>query len=119
MRSWHPIPVTELDNPRLKGEHHELHVMWSVIIHGYKGYSRHQETLRWKNHLPALVARHNQIEAEMKKRGMNPHSPLYDLTMHRVILDESTTIEWPDVIEPLDIMRAKLAAKQAQDADVK
>lgn len=58
------------------GEHRELHAMWVVITEKKKGYSLHPETLRWKNKLRAMYARHEELVNEMTKRGYNHNSPL-------------------------------------------
>lgn len=102
MRIWHPIPCSELDRQRLLGEHRELHCIYTVLTQGKKGYSRHPETLRWRGHLPALVARHNEQVEEMQARGWNHHSPL---TAPR------GSVEWPGTWEPLETMQAKLREK--------
>jgi hypothetical protein len=58
------------------GEHRELHAIWSVIVNGKKGYSRHPETLRWKGKLKALYGRHEALVVEMRSRGYQHRSPL-------------------------------------------
>jgi hypothetical protein len=50
--------------------------MWSVIVNGLKGYSRHPETLKWKGDLPGLIRRHREQVAEMERRGYRHGSPL-------------------------------------------
>lgn len=106
MRSWYPILPCELDNKRLLGEHLELHTMFSVIKNNKKGYSRHPETLRWKEHLPALIKRHDDIVVEMKIRGFKHLSPI------NKTIDRYEDIVWPDTIEPLEVMKDKLNNKQ-------
>jgi hypothetical protein len=75
MRIW-DLPVSKLCSPHLLGEHAELHAMWSVITGRKKGYARHPETLRWKGKLRALYGVHEEIAAEMARRGFNHKSPL-------------------------------------------
>jgi len=94
-----------LDNKRLLGEHVEIHTIYSVIVNGYEGYSKHPEVLRWRDHLGALWRRHATVAAEMQMRGMRHKSPLARLS--------AAMDDWPDVIEPVTIMQGKLAAKLA------
>ncbi len=105
MRSWYPIPAKELDNKRLLGEHLELHTMNSVIMKNLKGYSRHPETLRWKNHTKFMKVRHDEIEQEMRNRGMKPKSPL--------TYKETDCELPPKLIESLESMKNKLVIKQS------
>jgi len=60
----------------LLGEHRELHCIWVVLTEGKKGYSRHPETLRWRGRLKALYLRHEELVAEMERRGYRHKSPL-------------------------------------------
>jgi hypothetical protein len=60
----------------LLGEHRELHAIWSVLVNGKKGYSRHPETLRWKGKLKALFGQHEALVSEMATRGYRHRSPL-------------------------------------------
>ena len=117
MRSWHPIPPSALDRRRLLGEHNELHAMRTVLVRlrawlaapvGKRpGYSSHPEVVRWYDHEGALRARHDAVVAEMLARGYRHESPLE--------LDGG--LYWPDVVEPVEVMRAKLAAKIAAPVD--
>jgi hypothetical protein len=75
MRIW-DLPVRKLCTPHLLGEHAELHAMWSVITGKKKGYVAHPETLRWKGKLRALYKVHEDIAAEMARRGFSHKSPL-------------------------------------------
>ena len=75
VRIW-CVPVTELDRQHLLGEHKELHVIWSVIVNNKKGYSRHPETLRFKNRLGELASRHTEQVLVMQDRGYRHNSPL-------------------------------------------
>jgi hypothetical protein len=104
MRIWHPIPPLCLDDRRLLGEHNELHCIWTVLTEGRKGYRNHPETKRWETHLPALARRHEMLVAEMRRRGWTGHkSPIY--------MTPSQITVWPKPIEPITVMRAKLADK--------
>ena len=75
MRVW-DIHPGYLNRQSLLGEHREIHAVFTVLSEGKKGYSRHPETLRWQEHLPALRLRHEQVVAEMLVRGFNHLSPL-------------------------------------------
>ncbi|WP_316505752.1 pyrimidine dimer DNA glycosylase/endonuclease V [Nitrosopumilus sp.] len=75
MRIW-DISPSKLCRNHLLGEHRELHAMWVVITENKKGYSLHPETLRWKGKLKAMYLRHEELVAEMTKRGYNHRSPL-------------------------------------------
>jgi pyrimidine dimer DNA glycosylase len=75
MRVW-DIPVRDLCDRHLLGEHAELHAVWNIITGGKKGYSAHPETLRWQGRLRALYSRHEEEAGEMKKRGFRHGSIL-------------------------------------------
>lgn len=77
MRIW-DLPVHELDDQHLLGEHAELHALWSILHRGGGGsYANHPETRRWRGHRPALWRRHEEQVAEMAQRGWRGHrSPL-------------------------------------------
>lgn len=75
MRIW-DIEPSLLCRAHLLGEHRELHAIWNVLTRGKKGYSRHPETLRWKGRLMALYRVHEDIVAEMGRRGYRHESPL-------------------------------------------
>lgn len=75
MRVWDIHPGF-LNRQNLLGEHREIHAIHTVISQEKKGYSRHPETLRWRDHLGALWLRHQQVVAEMRLRGFNHFSPL-------------------------------------------
>jgi hypothetical protein len=107
MRIWHPIPVYCLDEKRLKGEHAELHAIWSIITTSKRGYRLHPETQRWIGHLAALAHRHDLLVAELTLRGIIEHkSPLYGVERFA-----RPPVCYPPLIEPVIDMRAKLAAK--------
>lgn len=75
MRVWDIHPGF-LNRQSLLGEHREIHAIHTIVSQGKKGYSRHPETLRWRDHLPALWLRHQQLVAEMRVRGFKHFSPL-------------------------------------------
>ena len=75
MRIW-DLPPETLCNKHLLGEHAESHAIWSVLTRNLKGYSRHPEVLRWNGTLKALNRRHQDIAAEMERRGFVHKSPL-------------------------------------------
>ncbi|MDH4226313.1 MAG: pyrimidine dimer DNA glycosylase/endonuclease V [Deltaproteobacteria bacterium] len=75
MRIW-DIHPRRLCRAHLLGEHAELHAIWSVLVNGKKGYSRHPEVLRWKGKLLALYNVHERIVTEMLRRGFKHASPL-------------------------------------------
>ncbi|PIR78498.1 MAG: pyrimidine dimer DNA glycosylase [Candidatus Magasanikbacteria bacterium CG10_big_fil_rev_8_21_14_0_10_36_16] len=77
MRVW-DIHVKHLCKKHLLGEHRELHGLWNILTkHGGKGgYSHHPETKRWIGKLKALYNRHEELVAEMTKRGYKHNSPL-------------------------------------------
>jgi len=75
MRIW-DIEPKKLCRNHLLGEHRELHAIWVILTKNKKGYSRHPETLRWKNKLTALYLRHEKLVAEMGKRGYCHRSKL-------------------------------------------
>ncbi len=68
MRVWDLSPKY-LCRPHLLGEHAEIHAIWSVITEKKEGYHNHPEVKRWRGKLKALYLRHNQVVAEMEKRG--------------------------------------------------
>jgi hypothetical protein len=75
MRVWDIHPGF-LNRQSLLGEHREIHAIHTVLTKNKKGYSRHPETLRWRDHLAALWLRHEEVVAEMRLRGFNHFSPL-------------------------------------------
>ena len=75
MRIW-DIEPKNLCRNHLLGEHRELHAIWSILTKGKKGYSKHPETLRWKNKLASLYLRHKKLVKEMKNRGYTHKSNL-------------------------------------------
>jgi len=79
MRVW-DINPGYLSRQSLLGEHREIHAIWNIITQNKRGYSKHPETLRWKNRLYALWVRHNQVVIEMRRRGYNHDSKLSLIT---------------------------------------
>jgi hypothetical protein len=107
VRIW-DISPGYLNRASLLGEHRELHGLASIHINNKKGYSRHPETIRWKNYLPALAMRHELLVAEMRFRGYQHHSPLPI---------EAGTEKWPDYLdEPatqIKLLREKYIDKES------
>ncbi len=111
MRSWWPIPATELDDKRLLGEHNELLIMARAIAGLNRGYRNHPETRRWMGHSKAMKRRHDDLADEMVRRGFNHRSPWPD-----ELINPDDSDEWPQTFwEPLDVMQAKLSAKQGKE----
>ena len=75
MRIWDVSPRI-LCRQHLLGEHRELHGLWNILTQGKSGYSRHPETIRWEGKLAALFRRHEELVAEMGRRGYRHGSPL-------------------------------------------
>jgi hypothetical protein len=75
VRIW-DIPPGYLNRESLLGEHRELHGVYSILLHGKAGYSRHPETLRWVGCLSGLGRRHAWLIAEMQLRGYADRTPL-------------------------------------------
>ncbi|MHB1417244.1 MAG: pyrimidine dimer DNA glycosylase/endonuclease V [Chloroflexota bacterium] len=94
MRIWN-LPVTELDNQHLLGEHLELHVMWTTLTENRRGWANHPETRRFRGRLGALYRRHEEQVAEMKARGMTGHKSPLD----RGRIPPEDSWEWPPVSE--------------------
>ena len=75
MRIWDVDPAL-LCRSHLLGEHRELHGLWNILVHNKRGYSQHPETKRWVGKQAALFRRHEQLVAEMSRRGYGHSSPL-------------------------------------------
>ncbi len=75
MRIW-DIGPKRLCRQHLLGEHRELHALWAILTQGRRGFARHPETLRWRGKLRALYLRHEQLAAEMARRGYKHGTPL-------------------------------------------
>ncbi len=78
MRVWDQIDPSQLCRQHLLGEHREVHCIYTVLTEDYssRGYRHHPEVRRWRGFVPALVARHDALVAEMTRRGYNHQSPL-------------------------------------------
>jgi len=103
MRIWDLDPGF-LNDRSLLAEHRELHGIFSILVNRRKGYSRHPETLRWRDRLPALALRHFLLVAEMDLRGFRHRSPLSPIP--------SDPLLWPDIfLDPparqYEILRSK------------
>lgn len=86
MRIWDVNPGY-LNRQSLLGEHRELHGIVSIIANKKKGYSKHPETLRWKEYGWALQKRHQLLAAEMALRGFTDRSLVAMCTQEE---------KWPD-----------------------
>jgi hypothetical protein len=75
MRIW-CVPVCELDDHRLLGEHTELHAMFTILTQNRRGYRNHPQTKRFEDRVEQLVGRHEEQVAEMTARGFTHRSPL-------------------------------------------
>jgi hypothetical protein len=73
MRIWF-VPVQELDDRHLLGEHLELHVMTNALIRGCGGWYNHPATQFFRGKLGALYRRHEEQVDEMQRRGWIGHS---------------------------------------------
>lgn len=103
MRIWDVDPH-RLCRQHLLGEHRELHGLWNILVEGKTGYARHPETRRWEGKLAALHARHEQLVAEIERRGWRHRSPLpAELASGRSVQD--VFIDAPDA--QLEILRRK------------
>jgi len=71
MRVWDKIKPDRLCKKHLLAEHRETLCIWSVITNNKKGYSKHPETVRFRDNLNSLVYRHNLIFDEASRRGYN------------------------------------------------
>lgn len=72
MRIWF-VPVEELDDRHLLGEHLELHVMANALFCGGGGWYNHPATQFFRGKLGALYRRHEEQVAEMRRRGWHGH----------------------------------------------
>lgn len=72
MRIWF-VPVTELDDRHLLGEHLELHVMANELIRPGGGWRNHPAVKLFRGKLGALYRRHEEQVAEMQRRGFTGH----------------------------------------------
>lgn len=109
MRVW-DISQKLLCDRHLLGEHNEIHAIWSVITKKLKGYSSHQETMRWKGRLKALSLRHEATAFEMEKRGFKHKSPL---DKRRAIGKAAQD----ELIDPLEVQKRLLSEKDKECAE--
>lgn len=72
MRIWF-VPVAELDDRHLLGEHLELHVMANELIRPGGGWRNHPAVKLFRGKLGALYRRHEEQVAEMQRRGFTGH----------------------------------------------
>lgn len=107
MRVWDIHPGF-LSRQSLLGEHREIHAIHIIVSRQKKGYSRHPETLRWRDSLPALWLRHEQVVAEMRVRGFKHFSPLPAPQME--ILWPSAFIDAPG--HQFELLAGKYATKE-------
>lgn len=78
VRIWN-LPVEDLDDQHLLGEHLELHVIWNALTRPpapgrkVRGWRNHPETRRFEAHTGALYDRHDAQVREMARRGWTGH----------------------------------------------
>lgn len=107
MRVW-DINPGYLNRQSLLGEHRELHAIVSIIKNNKKGYSRHPETLRWKNFGWALGQRHRLLAAEMNLRGYVDRTPVLLKTQQQ---------RWPDVFVDPPVTQMSILAEKYNDTE--
>jgi len=99
VRIWN-LPVEELDDQHLLGEHLELHIIWNALTGQRRpgqrgpGWRYHPETRRFEERLGALYNRHEAQVDEMRRRCWNGHKTPLDAA-----LAAGSTREWPPVTE--------------------
>lgn len=108
MRIWF-IPVSELDDRHLLGEHLELHIMVNAILRGGGGWFNHPATNMFKGKLGALYRRHEAQVEEMKHRGFTGHKTPFPADM---IAPEEMDAEIEITREMLEKDRQDLAERQ-------
>lgn len=107
MRIWDVNPGY-LNRQNLLGEHRELHAIVSIIKHNKKGYSRHPETLRWKNFGWALNQRHRLLAAEMNLRGYVDRTPALLKTQYQ---------KWPEVFVDCPVTQLSILAEKYKNKE--
>ena len=107
MRLWDVNPGY-LNRQSLLGEHRELHAIVSIIRNNNKGYSRHPETLRWKEFGWALSQRHKLLVSEMNLRGYVDRSP---------VMMRSQRLKWPDVFVNPPVTQLSILAEKYKDTE--
>jgi hypothetical protein len=108
VRIW-DVPPGYLNRQSLLGEHRELHGVYSILVHGKAGYSRHPETVRWVGCLSGLARRHAHLVAEMRLRGYSDLTP---------VVNPRRQVRWPDVfVTPAaaqyELLRVKYEGREA------
>jgi uncharacterized protein YbgA (DUF1722 family) len=107
VRVWDVNPGY-LNRQNLLGEHRELHAIVSIIKNNKKGYSRHPETLRWKNFGWALSQCHRLLTAEMNLRGYVDRTPVLLKTQRQ---------RWPEVFVDLPVTQLSILAEKYKDKE--
>jgi hypothetical protein len=107
VRVWDVNPGY-LNRQSLLGEHRELHAIVSIIKNSKKGYSRHPETLRWKNFGWALRQRHRLLAAEMNLRGYVDRSP---------VLLKTQYLKWPKVFVDPPVTQLSILAEKYKEKE--
>lgn len=102
MRIWDIDPAC-LCRQHLLGEHRELHALWNILTQDKKGYRNHPETQRWVGKLGALRQRHEQLVAEMDRRGYIHRTPLPEAPDNTTLQD--TFINTPE--QQIELLRQK------------
>jgi Pyrimidine dimer DNA glycosylase len=103
VRIW-DLPVTELCQAHLLGDHRELHGFRIVLTQGKRGYARHPETRRRRGKLHALYRRHEALVVELGRRGYR-HDSALDATLGIGSSIQDEYVDTPD--EQRAILRAK------------
>ncbi len=80
MRIWF-VPVSELDDRHLLGEHVELHVMANALVRGGGGWYNHPATKIFRGKMGALYRRHEEQVAGMVRRGFTGHKTPFPVEM--------------------------------------
>jgi uncharacterized protein YbgA (DUF1722 family) len=107
VRIWDVNPGY-LNRQSLLGEHRELHAIVSIIKNNKKGYSRHPETLRWKNFGWGLSQRHRLLVAEMNLRGYVDRTPVLLKTQRQ---------KWPQIFIDPPITQLSILAGKYKDKE--
>ena len=76
VRIWCGLSASELDDIHLLAEHADTHLILSVILNNKLGYSKHPEIIKFRGKLGYIYRRHEELAAEMQKRGFNHKSPV-------------------------------------------
>lgn len=73
MRVW-DIPPQLLCKKHLIAQHHEIHCIWNIITQNKKGFAKHPEVMRWREHLGALLLQHYYTAQTMLTLGIKHNS---------------------------------------------